>query len=184
MISDWATFRRLLLQVQWVLAARLHLITFFKPPLTPTTLLRTPPTLALSPAEMSSCGFESWLSRSDWSFLKSGVPRPVTLADRCQLRVKGTQEGALRIPSLRSRETIAAASKRRPLGDVVQALAACLVKPGVQEPQYRFALRKAVVVQERDDGAEGRGGRGSTADCTLPSARCHVEPESLSTHRA
>ncbi|GMG07457.1 unnamed protein product [Aspergillus oryzae] len=49
-------------------------------------------------------------------------------------------------------------------GDILQTLAAGLVQPGVQEAESGLAGAETGIVQESDDGAEGRGGGGGAVE--------------------
>lgn len=112
--------------------------------------------------------------KSCWSFLKSGVPSPVTLHSNKKGALSGPttanrasrqKKVDARIPSLLGRKPVRVTAGRRTLGDVVQSLAAGLVQPRVQETQDGLALREAVVIQERDDRGKGRGGGRGASDC-------------------
>ena len=74
-----------------------------------------------------------------------------------QLRQIRCPETRHSIPTNLRREPAGIASNRRPARDIRQGLVRTTVDPRVEEAEWRLALGDQGVVDECDDGGEGRG---------------------------
>ena len=77
---------------------------------------------------------------------------------------RSTQEKTYRIPALDGGETLSAAARVRAGRDVVERGGTLGVKHGVEEAERALALVEERIVEERDDGGEGRARRGGAVN--------------------
>ena len=90
----------------------------------------------------------------NWRCSKSSVPRPVTYTGR------GSENGERsthkigethRVPSFGGGKSLGLAARVCPSYDVIEALQAVVIQPWIEEAEGRPALRKLVVIQQRDN---------------------------------